>query len=426
MLARLSILFVALSVQSLTALAETPLTGDDPLPTVSEAAGISETVVGGHYLDSALVGASLADSSTATSNPMLWQQYQALQSGVAIEGRDCQACSSGGAGGYDRCGCNPALFHWIDGPGNCDQWCVGPKWGVDAGGLMMFRDDADWNRVIADVGGNPAAAGFSQSQFDHGPGGRVFVTGYNESGFGIQVGYEGINDWSAVLAFAPDDPVAGQTRRFNYESRLNSVEINFVTNNPSPWKLFSGFRYVQFDEDFIDFTRDDANRFVPAPGDPPATTQPVDLQRSQLLENRLFGLQLGGRRDAWQLGNRLVVQSFANAGVYCNKFRRDDVDVTITTTITGDDTSTTDVTELTESSSSFRTTTRDNLTEIAFVGEAGVTGSWRLNHCTAVRAGYQILVLDGVAQGLEASFIPGFSADTLVFHGLQFGLEYRR
>ena len=359
----------------------------------------------------------LANGGT-TTNQMLWQQYQALQTGgTLVDESGCSTCSGGGTGGYDRCGCNTELFPWISGPGTCDQWCVGPKWAVEAGGLMMFRDDADWDRVIADVGGATTSVG----QFDHGPGGRVFVTGYKDSGYGIQVGYEGINEWDANLAFAP---VGGTTREFTYQSSLNSVEINFLRNTPSPWKLFSGFRYLQLDEDFVDFTR--ADRVLPAPATPAGTSQTIDQGFNRLLKNRLFGVQLGGRRDAWDLGSRITLQTYANAGMYCNKFRRDDVDLTVTTTIAGDDIATADVTELAESSSSFRTSTRTNITDIAFVGEAGISAAWRLNQCTAVRAGYQILALDGVGDGLTAAFTPGLNSDTMLFHGLQFGLEYRR
>jgi len=150
------------------------------------------------------------------------------------------------------------------------------------------------------------------------------------------------------------------------------------------------------------------------------------LGLNRLLENRLFGLQLGGRRDAWQFGERLTLQTYANAGLYINRFRRDDINLTITTTLTGDDTATTDITELTESSSSLSTTTRTDYNDFAFVGEAGLAAAWRLNHCTAVRLGYQILALDGVGTGLQASFVPGLSTETILFHGLQFGLEYRR
>ncbi len=301
-------------------------------------------------------------NGATSSNQMLWQQYQALQMGAQV----CQGCSGSGSSGYNRCGCNTELFPWISGPGACDQWCVGPKWGVEAGGLMMFRDDADWNRVIADVGGAPTLL----DQFEYGPGGRIFVTGYSDAGYGIQVGYEGINDWDATLAL-------DSGREINYQARLNSVEMNFLPNVASPWKWIAGVRYIQLDEDFLD-------------------NQSVD----RLLENRLFGFQLGGRRDAWQFGSRVTLQTYANAGIYYNKFRRDDVDVA--------------------------STVRRDLSEIAFAGEAGAAAAFRLNHCTALRAGYQILALDGVGTGLEASFTPGLNTDTIIFHGLQFGLEYRR
>ena len=367
-------------------------------------------------------GAAYVDP--ATSNPMLWQQYQALQAGGYAE-EDCEACSGSGVSDYNRCGCNTAVFPWNSGPGNCDVWCVGPKWAVEGGGLFMFRDDANWNGVIAALPGAPAAV--LTDQFEHGPGGRVFLTGYNDSGFGIQIGYEGINDWDASLAFAPGEFVANETRDFLYQSRLNSLEINFLTNNPSPWKLFSGFRYVQLDEDFIESRIVDKPIPVPVVA-PPVGTPFVDLGFHHLLENRLFGFQLGGRRDAWQWGNRFTVSTFANAGVYCNKFSRDDVELTITTIITADDLSTPAVNEFSQTTTTAQTTVRRDFADIAFVGEAGLAAAWRLNQCTAVRAGYQILALDGVGQGLDAFLAPnaGLDNSTLVFHGLQFGLEYRR
>ena len=94
----------------------------------------------------------------ASANPVLWKQYQALQAGDPIRGsQSCGngACGNGGCGNYpyNRCGCNTELFPWITGPGNCDQWCVGPKWQVEADGLMLFRDDTNWDPVIAAVGG---------------------------------------------------------------------------------------------------------------------------------------------------------------------------------------------------------------------------------------------------------------------------------
>lgn len=353
----------------------------------------------------------------ATSNPMLWQQYQALQMGGSAS-QSCATCNSGRSG-TKRCGCDPNLFPLIDGPGDCDQWCVGPKWDVDAGVLMMFRGNVDWASASNGFVGNTTL----EDQFDVGPGGRVFVTGYNDAGYGIQVGYQGINDWDATLSL--DN--GGDVRDFLYQSRLNSVEINFLTNNPSPWKLFTGFRYVQLDEDFINTTN--LEKTIPDPvttPDPPVAY--VDSSASNLLTNRLFGFQIGGRRDSWNIGNRLTFQTYANAGIYWNKFRRDDVVLTLTTIITGDDLDTAED-EFSRTSSTVQTTSRNNLTDLAFVGEAGLSASWRLNQCTAVRLGYQIIALDGVGQALEASLTPALGADmnnSTFFHGLQLGLEYRR
>lgn len=364
-------------------------------------------------------------SAGTTSNQMLWQQYQALQTGIVPGSAECETCSSATGSDYDRCGCSMKLFPWISGPGACDQWCVGPKWEIDAGGLFLFRDNANWAGVIADVAG-PAPV--LVDQFDHGPGARVFATAYNDAGFGMQVGYEGINDWNASLGYAPDALVAGETRSFTYESQLNSLEVNFLRHTASPWKLFSGFRYVQLDEDFLD-DRIDNTRPFPAPIlAPPATSTFTDTSVNRLLKNQLIGLQVGTQRDAWQWGNRLTVNTFANAGVYCNKLRREDVNVTIATVITGDDLATPDVNEFSETVTTSQTGVRRDFTDIAFVGEAGITAALRLNHCTAVRAGYQILALDGVSQGLDAFLFPnaGLDSSTLVFHGLQFGLEYRR
>ena len=355
-----------------------------------------------------------------TANPVLWQQYQALQTGHhwAV----VQACGCGGSP-YDRCGCNPgAISTGSSGPGSCDSWCVGPKWAVEADGLFIFRDTADWDDVINDAGVIAAVGNTPDliDQFDHAPGGRLFATAYNESGFGMQIGYEGVNDWHATLGY----DTGALVRTFDYETRLNSVEVNFLPNTPFVWKFFGGFRYVEIDENFSDFTSN--NKTIPAPANPPAATVAVvDTGISYLLENRLIGFQLGGRRDSWQFGRWLSVDSFANAGVYCNKFKRENISRNVTTIITGDDLATTD-NEFSQTSTEVRSTTRQDFAEIAFLGEAGVTGVVRLNQCVALRTGYQVMIVDGMGQGLDAFFVSNMTRSTVLYHGLQFGLEYRR
>jgi hypothetical protein len=258
-------------------------------------------------------------------------------------------------------------------------------------------------------------------QFGEGPGARVFVTGYNENNFGLQVGYEGINDFHANALYSN---AAGDQRTISYESNINSLEVNFVRRTQSRWRPFAGFRYIELDDDFVDFTR--ANRPIPPPADPPAPpTAFVDNGTSLLLDNRLIGLQGGVFRDVWRLNRWVTIEPWGNGGVYLNDFRREQIETSVTTIVTGDDLST-PANEFFESSSVVQTSTIQEISDLSFVGEAGVTGVFRLNRCVALRAGYQVLVVDRVGQGIDAFLSAGMNPTTLLYHGGHFGVEYVR
>lgn len=340
-----------------------------------------------------------------------------LEFSPIAENIGCQSCGGDSSFLLNRCGCNPTVFPWIEGPGNCDQWCVGPKWNVEVDGLMMFRDDVPWDPILAAVGTLPSLV----TQFDQAPGARIFVTGYNHSNFGMQIGYEGVYSWDATAAF----PQAGSVRTFGYETSLNSVEINFFPRRAEPWKLFAGFRYVEIQENFSDSTTVD--KVIPIPADPPAAAVAyVDTGTEYLLKNRLLGFQLGARRDTWQWNKWFTLESFANAGIYSNLFRRDNVARNVTTVITGDDLSTPDTNEFSQQVTTVHTNVRGDFTDVAFLGEVGITGVVRIHPCVALRGGYQAMLVDGVGQGIDAFFAGGMNNGTVLYHGLQFGIEYRR
>jgi hypothetical protein len=375
----------------------------------------------GRYVPDPVVDAA----EQTTANAVLWQQYQSLNHGAPPSGgpADCQACNGAcggkGCGPCDRCSCTVKNFPWFEGSGNCDNWCVGPHWGIEASGLIMHREDANLAEIIGAIGPSPAV----EDQFEYAPGARLFATGYNCHGWGMQVGYEGINDWNAALVF-PDFPVVDSTRSVDYLSRFNSVEVNFLPRTPQPWKVFSGVRYMQLDEDLQDFTVVD--RVIPAPV--PAPLPPVafiDTGTTHILQNHMIGFQLGGLRDGWQLGTWLSFSGFANAGVYHNDLSRRDIDTTITTVITGDDTDTV-ASEYNETTSVASTTVRRDFSEVAFLGEAGANVSLKLTPCLALKSGYQVILLDGVGLAGDAFLNPDFDRNTVLLHGLQFGLEYRR
>lgn len=379
--------------------------------TLSDSA-VSDAAITGAKIPSLVPDESIYQSFTPTSGNTA--TYPGLAEYRALA---CQSRSGSSRYPYDRYGYNTHLFPWATGPGRRDNWRVGPKWQVAVDGIMLFRDNADWSSVIAGVGSAPSLV----DQFGSGPGARLFVTGYNESGFGLQVGYEGVNSWNAASLF----PLAGATRSFDYETTLNSLEINFFPRVPFPWKFFSGVRYVEIDEDFRDFTTNDKS--IPAPADPPAAPVVViDSGSDFLLKNQLIGFQLGARRDTWQWNKWLTIESFANAGVYHNRFKRTDVARTVTTVTNGDDLATPDTDEFSQQVTEVNTATRLNTSNIAFLGEVGITGVVRLNESVALRVGYQAMVVDGVGEGLNAFFASGFDSSTLLYHGLQFGAEYRR
>ncbi len=367
-------------------------------------------------------------SKTAEPAPLRSAYYSTPVSGepvLATASAPCSSCQGGDGGGacsscgggsyFNRCGCSAAMFPWFEGPGRCDDWCVGPHWEVAADGLIMFRENVDWAAVPLN--------GFSldlADQFEHGPGGRVFVTGYNDRPFGLQVGYEGINEFHANALFSN----GVDSRAIEYESSLNSVEVNFVRRTNFAWRPFAGARYIELDEEFFDTTT--AGRVIPAPADPPAAPVAyIDTLNGRSLENRLMGLQAGVFRDVWRLNRWVSVEPFGNAGVYLNDFKRRAYTRTTTTVVNGDDISTPE-SEYSEVTTTVGTTTIQEFSELAFVGEAGVTGVLRLSPCVALRGGYQVLAINGIGQGIDAFLAPGLNPDTLVYHGGHFGIEYVR
>jgi hypothetical protein len=342
---------------------------------------------------------------------------------VSADGAACESCNGGDADGggcgnypYNRCGCSQHLFPYFSGPGACDDWCVGPHWGVSLDALILFRDTINWNSI-------PPGAGFTPTllaQFDTAPGARLFVTGYNENRFGMQVGYEGVNDFHANALFTN---AGGDSRAITYESRINSVELNFTRRTSSPWRPIAGVRFIELDEDFVDFT----TAFQPTlpPVAAPAPTAFISNGRSLLVDNRMIGVQGGAFRDVWRWNKWFTVEPFGNAGVYLNDFRRREITRTVTTVVSADDIDTT-ANEFSTVTTETKAITTQEFSDLAFAGEAGITGVIRLSPCVAIRGGYQVLVVDRVGQAIDGFLAQGMNGSTLLYHGGHFGVEYVR
>ncbi len=318
---------------------------------------------------------------------------------------------------------------YANGPGACDDWKVGPIWDVTVDGIVMTRENTDLGALEAAMA-EPGAPEVVE-QFDRGPGGRVFLTGLMPRDVGYQVfaGYEGIEEWNAAIVYpeTPSFPPFGtptERRSLFYRSSLHSGELNFMRMGNPTWRPYFGVRYIKFDDEIWDQNIQEV--VPPLPGPPPiVTVSQQDTFNIFDIENNLIGFQGGLKYDLWQVGRRFSLQGFVNSGVYYNKAKWSNQLRQQETQFTSDD-----ATTIVDESSS-TTVSNANLTiieqsDVAFVGEASLTGVCRLNRCWALRAGYQVLWIDGVALAQDAYLGNDLDGRSLLFHGWHAGVEYRR
>jgi hypothetical protein len=183
-------------------------------------------------------------------------------------------------------------------------------------------------------------------------------------------------------------------------------------------------RYVKFSDEI----NDTINQEVPPPLAGPVLLMTSETDRVNImdLDNNLIGFQLGSRFDVWHPIERLTLEGFLNAGVYYNRVTRSNLMSVTTTQFTNDDTTTpaTDESRVDVSTSSNLDISHPS--EVATIGEASLTGVYRLNRCWALRGGYQVLWLSGISTAQDAFLGTGVETRDLLFHGCHFGVECRR
>jgi hypothetical protein len=319
----------------------------------------------------------------------------------------------------------------------CDTWRVGCRWHVQVDGMVMHREDTDlgaiWNET--DNGqGIPALF----EQFDYAPGGRVSFIGYYPkcAGYAVHTGFEGIEKWEAGIIYPKffpdpvDEPDLTEQRRINYTSNLYSGELNILKCHTTPWRPFCGVRYIKFDDELRIFDDQEAPGPLAVMAPPPDEVLTTDMTNLFDLENNLMGFQIGLRHDWWQVTRRFGVEGFMNGGVYYNKVKYTNLMNVTTTQRIGDDLSTTDEFEGQTTIASATNLDTSDLSEIAYSWEASLSGVFRINKCWQMRAGYQVLWINGLRLADQALLDPdnftGNGTSDLLFHGWHAGIECRR
>jgi hypothetical protein len=185
-------------------------------------------------------------------------------------------------------------------------------------------------------------------------------------------------------------------------SSIQSAELNLRREVAPNVALLGGLRYVQFRDALQSeetLVYGGANGWV--------DVSTYDLRA----QNELLGLQLGAEALLWSYADRLRVETSAKAGIFGNAASNrffEQVQYRGATT------------------PNYWNTYRGNA---AFVGDVTISGAYQINRHFALRGGYQLLWLSGVALVTEqansyhASTYRAFSAGDVLFHGAMVGIE---
>jgi hypothetical protein len=306
---------------------------------------------------------------------------------------------------------------------------------VAVDGMTLFHKNANLAalKAAAQASGAPDEVELRE-QFGYGGGGRVFALGTlpRWECYQLQFGYEGIEEWNAELVFPkvpaaipgppPPDLAPSERRTIDYCSSWHSAEFNFSQATQGFWTPFAGIRYMRFRDELTDLTQQAASPPLPD-GDPVTTTDTLNLFD---VRNQLIGLQIGARRDLWQICQRFTLQGFINSGVYYNNAQRFNRMALTTTERIPDNLVTADINEARTAVSTASNAVSSQVSNVAYAAEASLTGVCRLNKCVALRGGYQFLWVQGVRMAENAYLGSDLPERQLTFQGWHVGVEYRR
>lgn len=305
-----------------------------------------------------------AQVQASAKDPKFTAYYEEdVESSLAVETNFAPIVDANdGASDKTACTCT-------DCAGDIGCCCCCPLWSVQVGAVILGRGSRSTVLLEDTISGEPLA-NLNQLGDAWSGGPDIAVKRWLDCGRSIDVRFFAVNslDSSTTLTTSPiwnfptEPPLFGlgvADITLSYSTRLYSTEINWNSpiNDYISW--LAGFRWVEQYEN-LNFAADFGGN---------------QAQIGFQTANRLYGAQLGANitlfcRDA------LRVESVLKAGIYGNA-----------------------------SSHQFAVqqaigpafTASDRIGQVAFLGEIGVVGVYQWTDCVALRAGYQLLWLDGIA-----------------------------
>ena len=255
----------------------------------------------------------------------------------------------------------------------CGSLCA-PTWKVRAGAAILNRSRPDAVSIIRPAGGLIDIS--TGNDFDMGYAGGPDISIERRLGDGpnsVEVRFLGGLEWNSlhqygVLGNIDIGPITLPTAldvNGNYQSKLNSTEINLRHQRSDRVTWLAGFRVIELSEELaysVDFLV------------PNLTGVSWDTN------NHLYGTQVGADVALWRLNAPLAVNGLFKAGIYGNNADNDfTADVLGTPFLDGG----------------------ADGSPVAFVGEIGVTTTYQVTSHFALRGGYQLMWISGVALAAE-------------------------
>jgi hypothetical protein len=316
------------------------------------------------------------------------------------------------------CGCCDVLpdMHHI----RCKVFCS--HWYADLETFVLHRNRADSIKLLEEGSPNPLPRTVRPSflstdelDFDYDFGPRFAIGRRFDTCRSLELSYFGLHDWDASAGHAGaegDVPFdSNYTTDFDgativtahYSSEVHNVELNYTVDYCcSAITPLVGFRYFNLNEDFTLRVTDDVLS---------STTQFETSDYRIDTENHLVGFQLGGLLDR-RVTNCFSWYLVGKAGAYVNIARQ--------STLMRDVGNTVVLRDFT-----------DHEDEFAFIGEVGLFCSYQVSRHMALIAGYQVIVVDGLAlapEQLDFTTTPSSGSGlndngTLIFDGARAGLR---
>ena len=297
-----------------------------------------------------------------------------------------------------------------DSSGCCYNYCCDPcrTWTFRAGAIFLHRSRPDSQTLFSD----PSGSGMNARGFNPGWATGVDVNLIRHRAFGtnndLELRYFGIDNWTdsqslrlngtpvTIQNNPPTSIAGGRDVNSQYSSSLLNTELNMRRRVGNNWTFIGGLRYLQFNEQLNSQLTNG-----PAPGDHHYNVAAL---------NDLFGVQAGLMYDLCSSCD-CCVQLYGKAGLYANHAAQH-----------------TALNCFCAPPMSF--SANGSTTQAASVGELGINGSKRIWKNLALRGGYQVLILDGVATAPGQFPVTNLVSqsglgnnDTVVFHGATIGLE---